>query len=42
MNQSDKNCLTTVDQVVNEIIDELTLAERVSAADLEENEFLFL
>ena len=39
MNQSDKNCLTTVDEVVNEIIAELTLAERVSAADLDENEF---
>ena len=39
MNQSDKNCLNTVDQVVNEIIAELTLAERVATADLEENEF---
>ena len=42
MNQSDKNCLNTVDQVVNEIIAELTLAERVSAADLDENEFRVL
>ena len=39
MNQSAKDCLTTVDEVVNEIIDELTLAERVNAADLDENEF---
>ena len=39
MNPSDKNCLTTVDQVVDEIIAELTLAERVSAADLDEDEF---
>jgi len=34
--------LNTVDQVVDEIIAELTLAERVSAADLDENEFRVL
>jgi hypothetical protein len=38
MNQSDKNNPNTVDQVVNEIIEELTLEERVGAANLEENE----
>ena len=42
MTQSDKNCLNTVDQVVDEIIDELTLTEKVSAADLDENEFRVL
>ena len=42
MNQSDKNCLNTVDQVVNEIIAELTLAERVATADLEEDELRVL
>jgi hypothetical protein len=39
MNQSDKNHLTTVDAVVNEIIADLTLEERVGTADLDENEF---
>jgi hypothetical protein len=34
--------LNTVDEVVNEIIAELTLEERVSAANLEENEFRVL
>ena len=34
--------LNTVDLVVDEIIAELTLAERVAAADLEENEFRVL
>ena len=39
MNQSDNSCLNTVDQVVEEIIVEMTLAERVDTADLDENEF---
>ena len=39
MNQSDKNNPDTVDAVVEELIDELTLAERVSTADLDEDEF---
>ena len=39
MNQSDKHKHSTVDAVVEEIIVELTLAERVATADLEENEF---
>ena len=34
--------LNTVDKVVDEIITELTLAEKVSAADLEEKEFRVL
>ena len=42
MNQSDKNNPTTVDEVVNEIIAELTLAERVCTADLDEEEFRVL
>jgi hypothetical protein len=42
LNQSDKLNPNTIDQVVDEIIDELTLAERVSAADLDENEFRVL
>ena len=37
MNQSDKP--DTVDQVVNEIIAELTLEERFAAANLSEDEF---
>ena len=39
MNQSDKNNPQTVDAVVNEIIADLTLAERVGTADLDEDEF---
>ena len=39
MNQSDKNIPKTVDAVVNEIIADLTLAERVGTADLDEDEF---
>ena len=42
MNQQDSNCLNTVDQVVDDIIAELTLAERVGTADLDENEFRVL
>jgi len=42
MNQPDNNCLNTVDQVVDDIIAELTLAERVGTADLDENEFRVL
>lgn len=34
--------LNTVDQVVDDIIADLTLAERVSTADLDENEFRVL
>ena len=39
MNQSDKHNPNTVDAVIEEIIAELTLVERVGTADLEENEF---
>ena len=39
MNQPNNNCLNTVDQVVDDIIADLTLAERVGTADLDENEF---
>ena len=39
MNQSDKHKPNTVDAVIEEIIAELTLVERVGTADLEENEF---
>jgi hypothetical protein len=39
MNQSDKHNPDTVDAVVDEIIAELTLAERVGTADLDEDEF---
>jgi hypothetical protein len=42
MNQSDKHNPTTVDEVVDEIIAELTIAERVSTADLDEDEFWVL
>ena len=42
MNQSDKHKPNTVDAVVEEIIAELTLAERVGTADLEEKEFRVL
>ena len=42
MNQSDKHNPNTVDAVVEEILDELTLAEKVSTADLEEKEFRVL
>ena len=39
MNHQNNNCLSTVDQVVDDIIADLTLAERVGTADLDENEF---
>ena len=42
MNQSDKNIPKTVDAVVEVIISEMTLAERVGTADLDENEFCVL
>ena len=42
MNQSDKHNPNTVDQVVDEIIAELTLAERVGTADLNEDELRVL
>ena len=42
MNPSDNHNPNTVDAVVEEIIAELTLAERVSTADLDENEFRVL
>ena len=42
MNQSDKHNPDTVDAVVDEIIAELTLAERVGTADLDEDEFRVL
>jgi len=42
MNQSDKNIPKTVDAVVEVIIAEMTLAERVGTADLDENEFCVL
>ena len=36
------SCLNTVDQVVDDIIAELTLEEKVGTADLDENEFRVL
>jgi hypothetical protein len=42
MNQSDKYNPTTVDAVVDVIISELTLEERVSTADLDEDELRVL
>ena len=42
MNQSDKHKPSTVDAVVEEIIAELTLAERVGTADLGEDELRVL
>jgi hypothetical protein len=42
MNQSDNNSPKTVDQVVNEIIVDLTLAEKVGTADLDEDELRVL
>ena len=42
MNQSDKNILQTVDEVVDDIIEDLTLAEKVGTADLNEDEFRVL
>ena len=42
MNQSDKHNPNTVDAVVDEIIAELTLAERVGTTDLDEDEFRVL
>ena len=39
MNQSDKHNPNTVDAVVDELISELTLAERVGTADLDEDQF---
>ena len=38
MNQLDNNNPNTVDQVIDDIIAELTLEERVGAANLEKNE----
>ena len=42
MNPSDNHNSNTVDAVVEEILAELTLAERVGTADLDENEFRVL
>jgi hypothetical protein len=42
MNQSNKHNPNTVDAVVDEIIADLTLAERVGTADMNENEFRVL
>jgi len=42
MNPSDNHNPNTIDAVVEEILAELTLAEKVSAADLDENEFRVL
>jgi len=42
MNQSDKNNLTTVDQVINEIIAEMPLDDRVRTANLDEDGLLIL
>ena len=42
MNPSDNHNPNTVDAVVEEILAELTLAERVGTADLDENEFRVL
>ncbi len=42
MNQSDKHNPNTVDAVVDVIIDELTLEERVGAGNLDEDEFRVL
>jgi hypothetical protein len=39
MNQSDKHNPNTVDAVIDEIIADLTLAEKVGTADLGEDEF---
>ena len=40
--KADKKHLNSIDEVVDEIIDDLTLAERVGTADLNENEFCVL
>ena len=42
MNQLDKHNPNTVDQVVDDIIADLTLAERIGTADLDEDEFRVL
>ena len=42
MNPSDNHNPNTIDAVVEEILAELTLVEKVSAADLDENEFRVL
>ena len=42
MNQSDKNNLTTVNQVVNEIIFEMPLDDRVKTANSDEDGLLVL
>ena len=39
MNQSDKHNLNSVVEVVDEILEELTLEERVGTVHLNENEF---
>jgi len=42
MNQSDKHYLTTVDQVIDEIIAEMPLDDRVRTANLDEDGLLIL
>ena len=42
MNQSDKNYLTTVDQVIDEMIAEMPLDDRVRTANLDEDGLLIL
>ena len=42
MNQSDKHYLTTVDQVIDEIIAEMPLGDRVRTANLDEDGLLIL
>ena len=42
MNQSDKNYLTTVDKVIDEIIAEMPLDDRVRTANLDEDGLLIL
>ena len=37
MNQSDKNCLNTVDEVIDDIIAEMPLDDRVRTANLDED-----
>jgi hypothetical protein len=39
MNQPNNICPNTVDQIVDDIIADLTLEERVGTVDLDENEF---
>jgi hypothetical protein len=42
MNQSDKNYITTVDQVIDEIIAEMPLDDRVRTANLDKDGLLVL